>query len=233
MYPYGSPPPRPRARVHPTLGAFLGLIVLGVALPYVLPYGLAGFAGLLLLAGFLAGAVARGGGKMGAGAGARAAGGFMTLLLVAWTVLLLNDQGFLNLTSSPEMAEFVPYVLVMENLWERVSLVMQPILAALLSLTGGDLFVELLLLIALPAILAAVGGGLAGAAVGRAAPRPAPMMARSGYGPAPQGGYGGNVTPHPDAGYACPWCGLRVLPHMVKCWNCAGPLQMPPPPAEG
>lgn len=229
MYPYAPLPRRAWPGTHPTLGALLGFVLLVLAVPFALPYGLLGFGGVLFLAGVLAGAVARGGARMGVGTGGRAVAAFMLLLLVSWTVLLLNEGGYLNLTANPDLAELVPYVALAENLWVQVSNVMYPLLSAILVLVGGDMLVDLLLRVVLPTLPAAVGGALAGALVGRAAPRPLPMA------PLPAGPYldPSFVPSAPqEVGYLCPWCGLRVLPQLVQCWNCGGPLQLPPPPSD-
>ncbi|MFQ6012501.1 MAG: hypothetical protein ACE5LS_02520 [Thermoplasmata archaeon] len=267
MYPYPTPPRRAYPRSHPSLGAFLGLVFLGLVVPYALGYGLMAFGAALLIAGILAGAIARGGPRMGAGAGARAAGFFMLFLLLSYAVVLLANQGFLDLAASPEMARLVPYVNLMEGLWTRISILMRPVLGQLIALTGGDVFVELLLLVSLPAIGAALGGALAGAVAGHPAPRPMPMNMAPPYPPYPgpyvppyagpamppeeipmaPGQGQGPLAPQqmpmaPEQGpmdpqemdYLCPWCGLRVLPDMARCWSCNGPLDgplaAPPPP---
>lgn len=229
---YAPIPRRDWPGTHPNLGSLLGFIVLAVGVPYGLEYGLVGFGGVLLLAGLLGGLAARGGARMGVGVGARAVGGFMLLLLVDWTILLLDDAGFIALSSSPEMAEFVPYMILLENLWVQVGVVMQPVVDLLLALVGGDQFLDLLLRVGLPTLPGAVGGALAGAAVGRPAPQPLPMAVQRPPRPYPDLYYGpGNPGPQ-ERGFLCPWCGLKVLPHMVKCWNCGGPLRLPPPPTD-
>ncbi len=253
MYPYPVPPRRAHPGSHPSLGAFLGLVFLGLVVPYALGYGLMAFAAALVFAGVLAGAMARGGARMGAGAGARAAGFFMLLLLLSYAVILLSNQGFFDLNASPEMARLVPYVMLMEGLWSRIGLLMQPVLGQLIALTGGDVFVELLLLVSVPAIGAALGGALAGAVAGRPAARPVPMnMAPNppnpphmhpeyppGMAPGQTFAQPGDPGMPPEAAamlpgemdYLCPWCGLRVLPDMERCWSCEGPLDaLPPPP---
>jgi hypothetical protein len=227
-------------------------VFLALVVPYALAYGLMAFAGALVFAGILAGAMARGGARMGAGAGARSAGFFMLLLLLSYAVILLSNQGLFDLSASPEMARLVPYVMLMEGLWSRIGLLMQPVLGQLIALTGGDVFVELLLLVSLPAIGAAFGGALAGAMAGHPAARPVPMHMPP-YPPYPPHGFPGYPPAMPpeqpfvrpgDPGlppeaaamlpgemdYLCPWCGLRVLPDMERCWSCEGPLDAVPPP---
>ena len=256
MYPYPVPPRRAHPGSHPSLGAFLGLVFLGLVVPYALGYGLMAFGGALVFAGMLAGGIARGGARTGAGAGARSAGFFMLLLLLSYAVVLLSNQGIFDLSASPEMARLVPYVMLMEGLWSRIGLLMQPVLGQLIALTGGDVFVELLLLVSLPAIGAALGGALAGAVAGHPAQRPIPMnmtpyppyaaQAYPEYAMAmppepPYVGPGeGGVPPEragmspPEMDFLCPWCGLRVLPDMERCWSCQGPLDAsPPPPPPG
>ncbi|MFQ5986844.1 MAG: hypothetical protein ACE5KQ_05745 [Thermoplasmata archaeon] len=246
------PPRRAYPGSHPSLGAFLGLVFLGLVVPYALGYGLMAFAGTLVFAGILAGAIARGGARMGAGAGARSAGFFMLILLLSYAVVLLSNQGLFDLAASPEMARIVPYVMLMEGLWSRIGFIMQPVLGQLIALTGGDVFVELLLLVSLPAIGAALGGALAGAVAGHAAPRPLPMN-MAGYPPYPpylfpeyppgmpparpfvtpeEAGMlpEGVRMPPAEVDYLCPWCGLRVLPDMERCWSCERPLDVSPPP---
>lgn len=217
---------------HPSLGALLGLVVLALVVPYTLEYGLMGFGLALFLAGITAGAVARGGSRTGMGSGARAAGIFMLLLLISWALVLMQDQGLIDFTSTPEMAEFMPYVLLMETLWERISALLDPVVGILVTMVGGDLLVDLLLKVAAPAVPAAIGGAISGAAAGRPAPRPLPVAVTPQQMPYPPQQYPGmsNPGPPPELAFLCPWCGLRVLPHMVKCWNCGGPLQIPPPP---
>jgi hypothetical protein len=216
---------------HPSLGALLGLVVLALLVPYTLEFGLMGFGLALFLAGLAAGALARGGPRTGMGAAARAAGVFMLLLLISWALLLLMDQGLVDLTSAPEVAEFVPYFLMMEGLWERISTMLDPVLRVLVDMAGGDLLVDLLLKVLAPAIPAAIGGSISGAMAGRPEPRPLPVAVTAQQAPYPPQMYAGMVErAPPELAYLCPWCGLRVLPHMVKCWNCGGPLQIPPPP---
>ncbi|MFQ5838863.1 MAG: hypothetical protein ACE5HJ_08825, partial [Thermoplasmata archaeon] len=218
---------------HPSLGALVGLAILAIFVPYTLDYGLMGFGLSLFVAGLVAGGVARGGARIGAGSGARAAGIFMLLLLISWALILLGDQGLLDFSSSPEVAEFMPYVVLMEGLWERIATLLEPTLQVFVAMAGGDIFVELLLKVLAPAIPAAIGGAVAGAATGRPEPRPLPVAVNPQYAPPYSPPYyPGNPSPSPppELAYLCPWCGLKVLPHMVKCWNCGGPLQLPPPP---
>lgn len=217
---------------HPSLGAFVGLVVLALTVPYTLQYGLMGLGLALFMAGMAAGAVARGGSRTGMGAGARSVAVFMLLLLVSWALLLLQEQGLIDLSATPELAEFVPYVALMESLWERISLLLDPVVGFFVALVGGDLLVDILLKVAFPAIPAAVGGGLTGAVAGRPEPRPIPAAVAPQQAPYPPMYYPGtqNPGPPPELAFLCPWCGLKVLPHMVKCWNCGGPLQIPPPP---
>ncbi|MFQ5919935.1 MAG: hypothetical protein ACE5I4_07825 [Thermoplasmata archaeon] len=252
MYPYPVSRRRAHPGSHPSLGAFLGLVFLGLVVPYALGYGLMAFAGALVFAGILAGAIARGGARMGAGAGARSAGFFMLILLLSYAIVLLSNGGFIDLSASPEMARLVPYVLLVEGLWSRIGVLMQPVLGQLIALTGGDVFVELLLLVSLPAIGAALGGALGGAVAGHPAAKPVPMNM------APYPAYPAHLFPEyppamppeqpfvrpgdpgmpPEApgmpegemDYLCPWCGLRVLPDMERCWSCEGPLDAAPPP---
>ncbi|MEE9592022.1 MAG: hypothetical protein V3W28_00385 [Thermoplasmata archaeon] len=252
MYPYPVSRRRAYPGSHPSLGAFLGLVFLALVVPYALGYGLMALAGVLVLAGILAGAIARGGARMGAGAGARSAGFFMLILLLSYAIILLSNQGLIDLGASPEMARLVPYVLLMEGLWNQISLLLQPVLGQLIALTGGDVFVELLLLVSLPAIGAALGGALAGAVAGHRAPPPIPMNMAP-YPPYPPHlfpDYPGPMPPQqpfvqpgeamappgeasmppPEMDYLCPWCGLRILPDMERCWSCEGPLEASPPP---
>ncbi len=217
---------------HPNLGALLGLIIMVVLVPYALDYGLMGLGLSLFAAGLAAGALARGGASGGLGAGARAAGIFMLILLISWALFLLQDRGLIDFASTPEMAEFVPYVMLMEGLWDQISLTLDPVLQGFIALAGGDLFVDLILHVVAPAIPAAIGGAVSGAAAGRPRPRPLPMAVNPHYVPPYNPQYQAvNPNPTPPAmDYVCPWCGLKVLPHMVQCWNCGGPLQLPPPP---
>ncbi len=246
------PPRRAYPGSHPSLGAFLGLVFLGLVVPYALGYGLMALGGALVLAGILAGAIARGGARIGAGAGARSAGFFMLILLLSYAVVLLSNGGFIDIGASPEMARLVPYITLMEGLWSRIDLLMEPVLGQLIALTGGDVFVRLLLLVSLPAIGAALGGALGGSVAGHAPARPIPMNMAPyppypphlfpEYPPAmPPGqpfirpdeaglppGAAGMLPEEMD--YLCPWCGLRVLPDMARCWSCEGPLDAAPPP---
>lgn len=240
MDPYAIPR-RPSGR-HPTLGAFLGFVLLLVLVPYTLGYGIAGLAGALIFAGALAGSLARGGTSMGFGAGARAATGFSLLLLTAWSILLLQESGMLDLTSSPQMAEFVPYVLLIESLWQNVSQALDPLVQSLSAMFGGDRIVDLLLRVVFLIIPGGLGGAMAGTVVGGRPQRIGPAMPPGygpGYGPGYVPGYGQEYhpgNPYGDPTYApqeqqylCPWCGLSVTSTMDLCWNCGGPLGPPAP----
>lgn len=232
---------------HPGLGALLGFIVLVIVIPYTLAYGIVGLGLALLVAGLVAGALARGGAALGFRAGARAAGLYMLLLLGSWALLILQDMGMVDFASVPELAEFMPYLTLLGSQWDSISQTLIPFLQNFTSMAGGDRFVGLILRVAIIIIPAGIGGAVSGAATGRPEPRPLPMDFNPHYmpgyapdyyldpphpgGPNPGGPNPGgpNLGP-PELAYSCPWCGLRILPHMMKCWNCGGPLEMPPPP---
>ncbi len=217
---------------HPTIGAFLGFILLIVLVPYSLDYGMLGLAISLVLAGVVAGALARGGTGMGFGAGARAAAYFVLLLLSSLALILLEDSGMIDLSSSPEVGEFMPYIVLMESLWGRISATLSPVLQGVVPMFGGDRLVEIIVRVVAVVLPAGVGGALSGAVVGRPQPRPLPMDMSPYYpeGPYAPYQYDSPEPEPPGMAYNCPWCGYRILPHMVECWNCGGPLQMPPPP---
>ncbi len=217
-------------RPHPTLGAFLGFVLLAVLVPYSLDYGVIGLGLVLVGAGVLSGAVARGGPGMGFGAGARAAATFVLILLASLALSLLEDSGMIDL-SSPQFSEFMPYVIMMESLWGRISVTLSPIVESFISLMGGDRFVDLIVRVVTVIIPAGIGGALSGAVIGKAALRPPSISVEPEYAQEaiPPEGY---VTPQSpvEVDYQCPWCGFGVSPHMMTCWNCGGPLQLPPPP---
>ncbi len=210
----------------------LGLILLAVLVPTTRGYEATGFILSLAVAGVAAGALARGGLGMGFGAGARAAAIFMLFLLTSWALVLFRDQGVSDLLSSSWLQPFVPYILAMAELWEGLAAALDPYLLGFINMVGGGMFADLILRIVAPVLVAGFTGVLGGAIGGK------PRMAETGITESPeyasaysQRPYG---NPYPGVGmeaYLCPWCGLKVLPHMELCWNCGGPLQLPPPPA--
>lgn len=240
MNAYGQPSGRRPSRPHPGLGTLLGFILLVVLVPYSLDYGLMGLALTLLGAGVAAGVLAHGGAGLGFRVGARAAAFYVLLLLTSWAVLLMQEAGFVDLTAYPEISEFVPYLLMMQDLWARISLALNPVVEGLVAIVNLS-FVDLLARAAAAIIPAGIGGALSGAFSGRPTPRPVPP-AEMGYGPempyGPQMEYGpdpvyeyGGPDPmlSPGTGYECPWCGVNIAPDMDDCWNCGGPLRLPPP----
>ncbi len=226
---YGQPAGRRPSRPHPSLGTLLGFVLLVVFVPYSLDYGLMGLALTLLVAGVAGGVLAHGGTGLGFRVGARAASIYVLILLSAWAVLLLQDAGMLDLTAYSELAEFVPYLLMMRDLWARIALAMGPVvdgLVAMINLT----FVDLLIRAAAVIIPAGIGGAVSGAFSGSPTPRPVAGPPEAAYWPDPVYEYGGPNPMPPGPGYECPWCGVNISPDMDDCWNCGGPLRMPPPP---
>ncbi len=169
---------------------------------------------------------------MGFGAGARAAAIFVLFLLTSWALVLFRDQGVSDLLSSSWLQPFVPYILAMASLWSAVSTAMDPYLLGFINMVGGDMFVDLILRIVVVSVAGGLAGTVGGAVVGKPKSLPTPPAAgpydTSAY---PQTAYGNPQLGGSAAAYLCPWCGLKVLPHMELCWNCGGPLQLPPPPA--
>ncbi len=169
---------------------------------------------------------------MGFGAGARAAAIFVLFLLTSWALVLFRDQGVSDLLSSSWLQPFVPYILAMASLWSAVSTAMDPYLLGFINMMGGDMFVDLILRIVVVSVAGGLAGTVGGAVVGKPKSLPTPPAAGP-YDPSayPQTAYGNPQLGGSAAAYLCPWCGLKVLPHMELCWNCGGPLQLPPPPA--
>lgn len=222
---------RPAHLTHPNLGALLGLILIAILVPFTVEYGATGFILSLVVAGVAAGALARGGAGMGFGSGARAAAIFMLFLLTSWALVLFRDQGVSDLLSSQWLQPFAPYILAMATLWDVLTVAMDPYLGGLISMAGGDMFVDLILRIVVTSLAAGFAGALGGAVAGKPRPLPTPTPNPYDLSAYPQAGYGNPRLGDPGAAYLCPWCGLKVLPHMELCWNCGGPLQLPPPPA--
>lgn len=243
MYPPNQPPPRPVSLSHPNLATLVGLALLALLVPVVIAYDLTGFALALVGAGVVAAIVARGGGSMGFGAGARAGAIFMLLLLTAWALVEFQGADPSGVLASPWIEPFLPYIVGMASLWDSLLALTQPILGGFAALVGGGLFVDLILQIVFPAVLAGAGGVLGGIIAGKPTMEPMPAGGLPQAGAYPQGyaqaypqAYPETYSNNPHAGgsaYLCPWCGLKVLPHMEMCWNCGGPLQLPPPPAQG
>lgn len=215
------------------------MILLAILIPVTLGYGVTGLALALFAAGAAAGFIARGGAGMGFGAGARAGAIFMLFLLTSWALVQFQAQDPSGILSSPWILPFVPYIAGMSDMWDTLFTLTQPLLGGLSATVGGGLFVDLILQIIFPALVAAAGGIVGGSIAG--APKRAPMPTPANPYPTavPQAYPGGDPyasgNPYPAAGsaaYLCPWCNLKVLPHMEMCWNCGGPLQMPPPPAQ-
>ncbi len=222
---------RPAQLTHPNLGALLGLILLAILVPFTLEYGAMGLILSLVVAGVAAGGLARGGMGMGFGSGARAAAIFMLFLLTSWALVLFRDQGISDLLSSQWLQPFVPYIVAMASLWDVMSAAMDPYLGGIISMAGGDMFVDLILRIVTTSVVAGFGGLLGGAVVGKPRSLPTPGPSPYDLQAYPQRAYGNPQLGDQSMAYLCPWCGLKVLPHMELCWNCGGPLQLPPPPA--